>query len=155
MNIKKVLLTIISISLKMICIAIAIMAIYTVGIKAYDFGVKLFAETSVDEVPGTDVRITISKGMTSGDIADELAKKGFKNGQVYFSMSHSHEYAACSISNEPVGVDIEWIEKSPPYGVDFFICRDYNEKNKQEYKYGNGIRNVLWCFYWNSNWFNI
>lgn len=86
MNIKKVLLTIISISLKMICIAIAIMAIYTVGIKAYDFGVKLFAETSVDEAPGTDVRITISKGMTSSDIADELAKKGVIESSLAFKI---------------------------------------------------------------------
>lgn len=86
MNIKKVLLTIISISLKMICIAIAIMAIYTVGIKAYDFGVKLFAETSVDAAPGTDVRITVQEGMTSKDIADELAKKGVIESALAFKV---------------------------------------------------------------------
>lgn len=75
MDIKKILLTIISISVKMICLAVVIMAIYTIGIKAYDFGVKLFAEVPMEAEPGTDIRVLVTDDMSLTDIAKELQEK--------------------------------------------------------------------------------
>lgn len=48
---------------------------------------------------------------TKISVTPELSKQGFKNGVVCFSLSHSNEFAACAVSNEPVGVDIEFIKR--------------------------------------------
>lgn len=86
MDIKKILLTIISISVKMICLAVVIMAIYTIGIKAYDFGEKLFAEVPMQEAPGTDIRVLITDDMSVMDIAKELQEKGLVESSLAFTI---------------------------------------------------------------------
>lgn len=48
---------------------------------------------------------------TKLDLSDELKKAGFRNGKVFFNISHAHDFAAVSISNLEIGVDIEWIKR--------------------------------------------
>ena len=43
-------------------------------------------------------------------LAKDSAFKCFKGGTVYFNISHSKDYAACAVSNEPIGIDIEYIK---------------------------------------------
>ncbi len=38
--------------------------------------------------------------------------KCFKGGTVYFNISHSKDYSACAVSNEPIGIDIEYVKMS-------------------------------------------
>lgn len=44
------------------------------------------------------------------DIGKDPALKCFKGGTVYFNISHSKDYAACAVSNEPIGIDIEYVK---------------------------------------------
>jgi len=74
------------------------------ALKELDPGLELPLKITEDEKgkPQLDTKLNLS---------DELKKKGFKNGTVYFSISHSGDYAACSVSNEPIGLDIENIKR--------------------------------------------
>jgi len=38
----------------------------------------------------------------------KLDRKIFKDGKLYFNISHSKDYSICSIADEPIGVDIEY-----------------------------------------------
>lgn len=74
------------------------------ALKQLDPNVELPLKVAEDDKgkPQLETKITVT---------DELEKKGFKKGTVYFNISHSNEYAVCSVSNDMIGVDIEWIKR--------------------------------------------
>ena len=75
-NINKVTSTVIGIAIRVIVIAVIILILVR-GIKvAYDFGHSIFYETTMEEPPGTDIRITIPEGCTISEAADILETKG-------------------------------------------------------------------------------
>lgn len=63
----------------LIKIAIAIWVInfiYTKTLEAYDFGYRVFTETSVSPAPGRDVTFSFTEDKSNMDIAKMLADKG-------------------------------------------------------------------------------
>lgn len=75
-QINRITSTIILIAVRIIIIAaIAVFAVQGVK-KAYEFGHSIFYETSVEEAPGRDVRITIPEGTDSKTAAKMLLEKG-------------------------------------------------------------------------------
>lgn len=61
---------------RIVVLIIAIVVLYRLGAKAYDFGFRIFTEKAVDEENGRDVTVTISSDDSDGDIAKTLEEKG-------------------------------------------------------------------------------
>ena len=60
---------------------------------AYNFGHEIFYISSVEEAPGRDVSIRISKGETATDVAEELEDKGLiKNRASFYVQCWFFEY---------------------------------------------------------------
>jgi len=49
---------------------------------------------------------------------DERNKPFLKDSPYYFNLSHAKEYAACAVSDQPVGVDIEYFRVKEVIGAD-------------------------------------
>jgi 4'-phosphopantetheinyl transferase len=48
-------------------------------------------------------------------LTDEFGKPHVSNKEkIHFSISHSHEWVVCAVSNTPVGIDVEKIHKHDP-----------------------------------------
>lgn len=76
MKISQILSTILSALVK---IAIAIWVvnfIYTKTMAAYDFGYRVFTEPAISPAPGREVKISITEGKKTMDIAKLLEEKG-------------------------------------------------------------------------------
>ena len=81
---------IVSISLNALFIAIAVIVVVTVGTKAYTFGNKIFNERAVDTVDNAKVvDVTISSGVSAGQLASQLYDKGLIDDKTvfYFQLS--------------------------------------------------------------------
>lgn len=55
---------------------IALLVIYKVGIKAYDFGFRIFTEKPMSPEPGRDVDVMITQSDSIKDIGNMLKEKG-------------------------------------------------------------------------------
>ena len=76
---------IVSISLNALFIAIAVIVVVTVGTKAYTFGNKIFNEGAVDTVDNAKiVDVTISSGVSAGQLASQLYDKGLIDDKTVF-----------------------------------------------------------------------
>ena len=76
---------IVSISLNALFIAIAVIVVVTVGTKAYTFGNKIFNERAVDAVDNAKVvDVTISSGVSAGQLASQLYDKGLIDDKTVF-----------------------------------------------------------------------
>ena len=56
--------------------------------------------------------------------ADERSKLRLADIPIYFNYSHANEYAACSISDAPIGVDIEYFRVREPLHADRILHPD-------------------------------
>lgn len=61
----------------------------------------------------------------------ENGKPFAKNAAIQFNISHSADFVACAVSDTPVGIDIEKIDKNRELPIDF-VCG----KNEREYILG-------------------
>ena len=73
MNIKRAALTVLSIALKIVVIAVVILGIIRLGGMAFDYGHSVFQE------PGRSITITIEDGSAISDIAKLMEDKGLVN----------------------------------------------------------------------------
>lgn len=76
MNIKSIALIFMSIIVRASILAVAILAVFKTGEKAYDFGFRIFTEEAVSPAPGRDVAVTIVKGDSTTDVGKMLEEKG-------------------------------------------------------------------------------
>ena len=67
MNIKRAALTVLSIALKIVVIAVVILGIVRLGGMAFDYGHSVFQEEAVDAEPGRSITVTIEDGTDFGD----------------------------------------------------------------------------------------
>lgn len=79
MNTKRAALTVLSIALKIVVIAVVILGVVQLGGIAFDYGHSVFQEEAVDEEPGRSITVTIEDGSAIGDIAKLLEDKGLVN----------------------------------------------------------------------------
>ena len=82
--------------------AAELLLIYALKQLVGDVELPLKIVTDAHDKPQLDMKFPVT---------EEMKKLGFKKGTIYFCISHSKDYAACAVSNEPVGVDIEWIKR--------------------------------------------
>lgn len=76
MNVKQLALSFMGTAIRLVILAAAILAIYKAGLKAYDFGYRIFTEKPMSMAPGRDVAVTVVQGDSLMDIANLLEEKG-------------------------------------------------------------------------------
>ena len=85
MNVKKVALSLTGTFIRMIITILILIAIYNVGLKAYDFGFRIFSEEPMAAKPGRDVEVTIEDGDDVLAVGKLLEKKGLiHDGNLFF-----------------------------------------------------------------------
>lgn len=84
MTAKKIAVSIIELSVRVIILALAVMAIRRACVWSYDFGFNIFAERSMSVTNGRDVNVTITMDQNAMDIGRTLADKGLINDPLLF-----------------------------------------------------------------------
>lgn len=74
--VRKMAMTIISISVKIILVVAVICLLVWGGKKGFEFGVSIFTPTTVEDAPGTDIQVVIKPGLDAMDVARLLEDKG-------------------------------------------------------------------------------
>ena len=91
--VRKMATTVISISVKIILVVAVICLLYYGGSKGYEFGTSIFTPTAMEEAPGTDIEVTVSKGMSVMDIGKMLEEKGLIDDyKVFWILATLYEY---------------------------------------------------------------
>ena len=86
MNTKKAALTVLSIALKIVILAVVILGILRLGTMAFNYGHSVFQEEAVDPRPGRTISVTIESGASVKDIAKLLEEKGLVQDWKLFYM---------------------------------------------------------------------
>ncbi len=76
MNTKRAALTVLSITLKIVIIAVVALGIFRLGTMAFSYGHSVFQEEAVDPMPGRTISVTVPNGASKTEIAKLLEKKG-------------------------------------------------------------------------------
>ncbi|MCR4924372.1 MAG: endolytic transglycosylase MltG [Lachnospiraceae bacterium] len=84
MKVKDLAIGFIGTVIRLAVVAIAILMIFNVGKKAYDFGYRIFTEEPMDEEPGRDVIVTIKDSDNIVDISKMLEEKGLCSDWLLF-----------------------------------------------------------------------
>ena len=77
MNTKKAALTVLSITLKIVIIAVVALGIFRLGSMAFSYGHSVFQEEAVDPMPGRTISVTVPDGASPLDLARLLDWKLF------------------------------------------------------------------------------
>lgn len=92
-GVNKMIRTAVAIAVRVIVYSLLIVAIIKGSQVAYNFGHEIFYISSVEEAPGRDVSIRISKGETATDVAEQLEDKGLiKNRASFYVQCWFFEY---------------------------------------------------------------
>lgn len=92
-GVNKMIRTAVVIAVRVIVYSLLAVAIIKGSQIAYNFGHEIFYISSVEEAPGRDVSIRISKGETATDVAEELEDKGLiKNRASFYVQCWFFEY---------------------------------------------------------------
>lgn len=77
-----------------IALALAVvLLIYNLGIKAYDFGYRIFADEPMELGNGRTVSVSIVEGKTVAEIGDILEEKGLiRDGNMFYFQEMFSEY---------------------------------------------------------------
>ena len=65
----------VGIAVKIVLLAVLVLALIFTGRQAYTFGYQIFAQEAMSEAPGKKVAVTITKDMSFGEIAKLLEEK--------------------------------------------------------------------------------
>lgn len=76
MKIKNIALGFMGFIIRAAILAVAVLAIYKAGQKAYDFGFRIFTEEPMSPEPGRDVAVTIVQGDSTMNVAEMFEEKG-------------------------------------------------------------------------------
>ncbi len=83
-KIKDMAASFISLVVRLAIVALAVFLIYKAGVKAYDFGYRIFTEPAMSTAPGRDVAITITQGDSLKTVADMFEEKGLIRDSLLF-----------------------------------------------------------------------
>lgn len=120
MNLKNVSSGILGISIKMVVYILIVVVVYKLAIFGYTTGEKMFSDEGYKEEPGKNISVTVTKSMSSMEIATLLEDKGiiedkyifyiqsllyeadFKEGKYKLNTSSAPEDIVNTLSSEPV-----------------------------------------------------
>lgn len=85
MKLNKIILKFVSISFSVLVALLVIVGLVELGTRCYDFGYRVFTETSVDNAPGREVVVQVDASMSEADIGKMLEEKGLvRDGTLFF-----------------------------------------------------------------------
>ncbi len=85
MKIKQLTFSLIGTIFRIVVVIVLVLFIYKAGLKAYDFGYRIFAEEPMSVEPGRDVDVTITQGKSVMDVGKMLQEKGLiKDAQLFY-----------------------------------------------------------------------
>ena len=94
MNTKKAAVTVLSIALKIVVLAVVVMGIYRLAGVAFDYGHSVFQEKAVDQAPGRNITVTIEEGASNRDIAELMEENGLvEDWKLFYIQIQVSKYA--------------------------------------------------------------
>ena len=92
-EINKITMAIISISVKLMLLALLILLLYEAVIRGYAFGHAVFYAEAVEAAPGHNITVVVKDGEDVSQTAGELEKKGLiKNIYAFLFQSRFYDY---------------------------------------------------------------
>lgn len=76
MKVKKTTVFILSLSFRIILLALIVIGLLKSGQMAYEFGLSVFLEEAVSEEPGRNITVIIEEGTATAEIGKLLEQKG-------------------------------------------------------------------------------
>ena len=93
MNIKKAALTVLSITLKIVILALVLMLLMRLGREAYFYGHSVFHTESLDAPPGRQVTVSIGADDSVMDIGRTLQEEGLiEDGMLFYLQARLSKY---------------------------------------------------------------
>lgn len=84
MSASKVVLQILSICVSILLFLLVLFGLLRLGASAYDLGYRVFTEKPVEQEPGTDVMVKVTKGMNALSLGTLLEEKGLvRDGELF------------------------------------------------------------------------
>ncbi len=99
--VRRMSMTIISASIKILIAVIVLMGLYYAGVKGFEFGTSIFSPTAMEEAPGTVVNVTfdeVTDGMEAGKLLEEEGL--IEDWLVFFIQSKLYGYDIAAGSYE-------------------------------------------------------
>lgn len=90
---KKIIWTVGKGILKIAAVLALVLVVYNLGIKAYDFGYRIFAEEPIEIGEGRIISVSIVEGRTVAEIGDILEEKGLiRDANLFYFQEMFSEY---------------------------------------------------------------
>lgn len=94
MNTRKAALTVLSIALKIVILAVIILGIFKLGSTAFSYGHSVFQEEALDPMPGRTITVTVEDGASVKTIARLMEQKGLvKDGKLFYIQAMCSKYS--------------------------------------------------------------
>ncbi len=94
MSASKVVMKILSVCITVLIVVLLLFGLIRLGAGAYDMSYRIFTEQPVEEAPGTDVVVEITKGMNAFSIGSLLEEKRLvDNGHLFAIQMQLSAYA--------------------------------------------------------------
>ena len=87
-DVKEVILSVLRTAVKAMLAVLVVVVIYRGALIGYEVGYRVFSEQPVSTGQGTDITVTISEGMDSGEIADLLEEEGVIRSALIFRLQN-------------------------------------------------------------------
>lgn len=84
MKVNKVIFGFVRFSFSILVILLIVVGLVKLGNYCYDFGYRVFTETSIDSEPGRDVVVKVTEDMSERDIGSMLEEKGLVRDSTLF-----------------------------------------------------------------------
>ncbi len=93
MKAKQLTISFLGTVIRAVALILVVLFIYKAGVKAYDFGFRIFTEEPMTAEPGRDIEVTITQGDSDGDVGRMLEEKGLvRDAQLFFIQKLLSQY---------------------------------------------------------------
>lgn len=93
MKVKQLTISFLGTVIRAAVLIMALLFIYKAGLKAYDFGFRIFTEEPMSAEPRRDVEVTITQGDSINDVGTMLEEKGLiRDAQLFFIQKKLSQY---------------------------------------------------------------
>ncbi len=94
MNTRKAALTVLSIALKIVIMAVIVLGIFKLGSTAFSYGHSVFQEEALDPMPGRTITVTVEDGSSAKTIAKLMEHKGLvENWKLFYIQAICSKYS--------------------------------------------------------------
>lgn len=94
MSASKVVLQILHICVSVLIFLLLLFGLLRLGTGAYDLGYRVFTEKPLEQEPGTDVMVKVTKGMSAFSLGTMLEEKGLvRDGELFALQMMLSDYA--------------------------------------------------------------